>query len=537
MVVNGQKVKVQRRLILCNLKECYQRFKEQTGLKIGFSKFASLRPKNVILPDGSGTHSLCVCAIHQNVKLMLDGSRISTHPRFKELVGDDFFGNLTYNHLLARLLCNPAQPDCFFGRCESCPGPDGLKSDLASIFEELSIDEITYKSWISVDRTNLETIVKSADDFLDGLIQSLVQLQRHSFIAKQQALYLKHAKENLSEGEVVVIGDFAENYSFVMQDEVQGFHWTNTQATIHPFVAYHRASDGNAVSTVVPLSFVIISDCLIHDTVSVHHFQKKLFTFLNERFPVRKMIYFSDGAASQYKNRKNFSNLAHHEEDFGVPAEWHFFATSHGKGPCDGVGGTVKRLAARASLQRPYNDQIQTPVQLFNWAKENIQQVHFQYVEDKDLAVTRKALKKRFEECKAIEGTQKFHCFLSIPACKTKLLIKEYSFALEDKKVTVSHVSCKEVLAWEAINGYVTCEYDNHWWLALVLDLDMENDEVQLKFLHPAGPSSSFTFPQRDDILAMPRKSVLTTVSPLTVTGRTYTLSETETNEASKSLK
>ncbi len=46
------------------------------------------------------------------------------------------------------------------------------------------------------------------------------------------------------------------------------------------------------------------------------------------------------------------------------PAEWHLSATSHGKGPCDGVGGTVKRLAARASLQRPYEKQILTPRQL-----------------------------------------------------------------------------------------------------------------------------------------------------------------------------
>lgn len=33
--------------------------------------------------------------------------------------------------------------------------------------------------------------------------------------------------------------------------------------------------------------------------------------------------------------------------------EWHFFATSHGKGPCDRVGGTLKRTAALVSLQRP----------------------------------------------------------------------------------------------------------------------------------------------------------------------------------------
>jgi hypothetical protein len=45
-----------------------------------------------------------------------------------------------------------------------------------------------------------------------------------------------------------------------------------------------------------------------------------------------------------------------HNEGLGVPAEWHCFATSHGKNACDGVGGTLKRLSAKASLQRPYND-------------------------------------------------------------------------------------------------------------------------------------------------------------------------------------
>jgi hypothetical protein len=56
--------------------------------------------------------------------------------------------------------------------------------------------------------------------------------------------------------------------------------------------------------------------------------------------------------------------LCHHEADFGVLAQWHFLATSHGKGARDGVGGTVKRLAARASLQRPHDQQIMTPRQL-----------------------------------------------------------------------------------------------------------------------------------------------------------------------------
>ena len=39
-----------------------------------------------------------------------------------------------------------------------------------------------------------------------------------------------------------------------------------------------------------------------------------------------------------------------------------FFAISHGKNACDGVGGTIKRLAAYAILQRPTTDQILNPM-------------------------------------------------------------------------------------------------------------------------------------------------------------------------------
>ena len=67
-------------------------------------------------------------------------------------------------------------------------------------------------------------------------------------------------------------------------------------------------------------SAVIISDCMKHDIVSMHPFQRYLLNFLKEHFHAlpTKIIYFSDGAASQYKNRKNFINLCHHREDFQV---------------------------------------------------------------------------------------------------------------------------------------------------------------------------------------------------------------------------
>jgi hypothetical protein len=44
---------------------------------------------------------------------------------------------------------------------------------------------------------------------------------------------------------------------------------------------------------------------------------------------------------------KTFLNFALHVEDFRVPAEWHFFATSHGNSTCDALGGTLKETGIK----------------------------------------------------------------------------------------------------------------------------------------------------------------------------------------------
>ena len=65
---------VQKCLILCNLKELYHLKLKYFQQCIRFSKHAELCTKHCILAGASGTHSVCVCTIHQNVKLMLLGA-------------------------------------------------------------------------------------------------------------------------------------------------------------------------------------------------------------------------------------------------------------------------------------------------------------------------------------------------------------------------------------------------------------------------------------------------------------------------------
>ena len=153
-------------------------------------------------------------------------------------------------------------------------------------------------------------------------------------MAKSQSTFYREKKEKLEEGEVLVVCDFADNYLFVVQDEIQSFHWNNAMVTLHPFVGYNR--EGEKISHI---NFVVISECNIHDTVSVHLFKRLFLTHLKVKLPdTKKIICISDGCAGQYKNCKNFLNLCLHEKDFDLKAEWQFFATSHGKGPCDGLG-------------------------------------------------------------------------------------------------------------------------------------------------------------------------------------------------------
>ena len=72
---------------------------------------------------------------------------------------------------------------------------------------------------------------------------------------------------------VVIVCDFSKNYSFILQDESQSFHWNKTQATIHPFVVYFK-KEGNKVEH---CSFVIILESLEHNTIAFLFISKETY--------------------------------------------------------------------------------------------------------------------------------------------------------------------------------------------------------------------------------------------------------------------
>ena len=198
----------------------------------------------------------------------------------------------------------------------------------------------------------------TVEEFISKTIDDVYELCPHHFISK--ANHLRIAKENLLQNKVIILLDFAENYSLIVQDALQGFHWEISQATLHPFVIYFKSLDGHLTH----LSMCVISGCLKHDQTTVYSFFVKNIQIKQKINDIHVIHYYSDGAPSQQKNYESFVNLCYHKIDHGIDAEWHFFATIHGKSVCDGIGETVKCLASNVSLRATERHHILTPINL-----------------------------------------------------------------------------------------------------------------------------------------------------------------------------
>ena len=327
----------------------------------------------------------------------------------------------------------------------------------------------------------------------------------------------------------MVIADFSENFSFVVQDGLQSFHWNNLQATVHPFVCYFNDDRGQLAN----LCYVIISECTTHDTVAVHLFQSKLLQFLTGMLEVQPsmIFYVSHGCAAQYKN---FLNLSHHEADFGMPAEWHFFATSHGKSACDGARGTLKRIVTKASLQRPYDNHILTTKDLYVFASQNIKGMDFAFASNEEHYEEMKRLEPRFSNCRTNPGTQRLHSFK--PVSENTLEVRMFSCDATARREKVT-CSVKETISniSSSLSSYVTVAYEEHCWIGCILHTNLMENTVTIIFLHPHLNAPSYIFPDPPDIIDVDPTDILSYGNP-TTTGRRYTLPRKEEQLALKAL-
>ena len=175
--VGDKRIRVQKRLQLMNIEELYFMYKEYSTATLqlkpcGRTVFYQLRPQHVIEVGVAGTHSVCVCEKHQNVKLMID---ILCK---KEVVAHMF---------MDKVVCDVDNHVCMVTRCISCPPSHVLRTDLLKHLSDRN--SITFNQWESTDRTTLALHDLPAEEFIDELAKKINKLTKHHFVAKKQARY------------------------------------------------------------------------------------------------------------------------------------------------------------------------------------------------------------------------------------------------------------------------------------------------------------------------------------------------------------
>ncbi|CAF1114752.1 unnamed protein product, partial [Rotaria magnacalcarata] len=107
---DGKKVTYQKRILINNLRETYELFKDENkSVDLSRSSFADLRPAFVVSKSAL-THRNCLCVYHENVRLLLrdvdkyvDGTQCSSLSTFTD-----------------SLVCSTNNEECMFGCCSIC---------------------------------------------------------------------------------------------------------------------------------------------------------------------------------------------------------------------------------------------------------------------------------------------------------------------------------------------------------------------------------------------------------------------------------
>ncbi|XP_044577661.1 uncharacterized protein LOC123260566 [Cotesia glomerata] len=114
-VPGNQLLKLDVKKLVIDFYESEENSKQLAGMK----DFKSVKDC-----DGNRTtHVVCVCTIHQNVKLMLEGCNF---PKFAKNTDWVVESQPIYKNLLNKLVCNNPKESCFSRMCNSCPNNEEI---------------------------------------------------------------------------------------------------------------------------------------------------------------------------------------------------------------------------------------------------------------------------------------------------------------------------------------------------------------------------------------------------------------------------
>ncbi|XP_035280490.1 uncharacterized protein LOC118231110 [Anguilla anguilla] len=335
-------MKRQKRFLNEPLDKLNEKFrKEYPEIRISYSEFCKRRPFWIVKPTVKDRDT-CLCKTHANLQFMAD--KLLYHKVIKSSKIED---------LIVSLCCDNYTKECMYRECPVC---------VAKELETSTFDPGAQTSWYEwkgkaeereknkKDGTKEKFIAHlTVKEKIDGTLHTLLEdfstelkerLGKHVYNIRHQYAALRGLKENVSEDEIVLHIDFAENFLCKYSSEIQAVHFgdSHQQASLHAGVAYTKKG---------VISVCSISSSFRHDPSAIWAHLSKVLTYLKDQHPTASVLHVvSDGPTTQYRSKKNFYLLTNMPYQMGwKKVTWNFLEAGHGKGPADGIGAVVKRRA------------------------------------------------------------------------------------------------------------------------------------------------------------------------------------------------
>ena len=254
------------------------------------------------------------------------------------------------------------------------------------------------------DKQEFEGTVKSCVQHLSGLVQKYLI---HVFIKRAQSSLFEQMKENTDDRKVLLQVDYAKNFAMDQQDAIQSAHW-NTN-TLSVFTAH-------AWCGAVNYSFALVSDNVTHGKFCVNVCLNNIISKLKRCLPdLEEIVFFSDGAASQFKQRYLFQNMTKMMAEHDLKLSWNFLATSHGKGVVDAVGDIVKRIVWQEIMTKKQCRSATDFVRIAKTkTKTKTKKIILDEISQTDIDAAKLELQQIFARTKSVKNTQKLHNVVAI---------------------------------------------------------------------------------------------------------------------------
>ncbi|XP_063243365.1 uncharacterized protein LOC134542780 [Bacillus rossius redtenbacheri] len=502
---NGEKVKKVKRFMTRSIKEAYKAFKKDNPLiEISLSKFYALRPRWVkIQPE----QTVCSCIYCSNMQLICVALRNVTNNQIDE------------DYLLLKCLCDETRnEDCWLEECGDCPGTETLT------VENFGLDEGEEVTFAIREHGDLIKKTVSVNNFLEHVRHWVKKAIPHSYIRKIQREGIAEARSSVQQNNALVLHfDFAENWSVVLPDEIQTYHWQTDQLSLFTCVAYFGAEIR---------SFVIVSDDIAHDSAHVlcalEVIKLEISKFCQLEL-LSSIVYITDGAAGHFKNRFQLYELCKNTQT--VEKKWIFSATGHGKSACDAIGGLCKHFATKFNLRAECVNAIRDSASFVAEVGNLVPKITLLALESKTIQTYRSSKEKEWATVKPVVGIQSKHYWLIKNETYMGRTIKDKIEIVVQSNQIKTHYSINDF----QVGQFVACVYDQNWWMGQITGISKELNDMTVSFMHPHGPAKGFQWPQesgkKKDECPVPLQNVLLAVSnptPLGQSARLHTFDKAE---------